>query len=199
MVLTLCAVVQAAPIEVVVGARDGSATAGRVDGPRVGARWILDATALELNLGANAAPGRVGLDDALLVELGHERGLQVPVFTELCAAQILVDHGFEAPAGDRWETGAHLYGGVDVAVGRRDTVVWREPQAGLDPGRSSLAAGPVLGAGADVWFGSRVGVRVMWLGRLRVERKPTYGADVPASEWALRPDSMRSVDVLVRF
>ena len=101
MIPLLLGAALAAPVQLVAGARDASSTAGDIDAPRLGARYVFGPAALEAGVFGNPRPLRVDGLDETLVAIAYNgdanADFQQPVVNDLGGLSVLIDYGFPRP------------------------------------------------------------------------------------------------------
>jgi hypothetical protein len=212
MITLLLGAALAAPVQLVAGVRDASSTRGDIDGPRLGARYLFGPAALELGVFGNPRPQRIDNLDQTLVAIAYNGDANVdfrqPVINDLAGLSVLLDYGFlKLGEDERLSGGPHLYAGGEVLLQQRLYAVYDEERARQDTGeavvvytdRRSVTGGLVLGAGADVWVMSRVGLRMTWTRRLGVQDAPQYDPDRPVDDLQFVSEPMRSLELLVQL
>ena len=204
----LLATAEAAPVQVLAGTRNAMTTAGAVDGFRVGARYLFGPAAVEFNAFGNPNASRYDDLDALLVTLGGATGedFQLPVTNDVFAAQVLVDMGFVPLAGETWSGGPHLYLGLELArmthTQYLSAGIGDEPYTGLTVSSSTRrvrVGGVVTGAGLDVWWNSRVGLRFTWTSRTYQEQQVVYDPESAATGTSLNFNPTTTLDLVVQL
>jgi len=207
MFLLLLNLAEAAPVQVFGGVRNSMTTAGDLDGPRVGGRYVFGPAAVEANFFMNPRSNRYSSLDHVLVQLMGSQDFVMPVDNDLFAAQVLIDMGF-IPLGDEdWSGGPHLIAGLEIA--RVKHTFYLSPGIGDEPYTGVVTQAPTLeispiggvvtGASVDVWWRSRVGLRLTWCARTSFEQEPDYDPSNPSNVREIVFNPTTALDVVVQL
>ncbi|MCB9760262.1 MAG: hypothetical protein H6739_10540 [Alphaproteobacteria bacterium] len=177
-----------------VGVRGTVGGAGFVEGPRVIGAADLGWFSLEGNLMVNPRPDRYTSMDRALVVKAHNQDntvpFQVPVQNDILAAQVLLSVDALSEGALDWREmreatlagSPRLYAGAEAHLSQRSYLRYDVSAADnvrSDPADRSFGMGLVLGAGLDLWWGHRVGLRPSWCARATVEDRVSWDSTNP--------------------
>ncbi len=189
-----------------LGVRNALYEADPLDGVRLVGRWQWRTSALEAQatLGfGDQVPEHLEEIMRMAYDVFEEGELQPSADFDRQTYALLVDWGFAPPGNDRALSGGpRLYAGAEL---RRyetlvptwqppaDHVVWRSHGESGDD--HHWGAGPVLGAGLEVWF-HRFGARACWTDRMLIRPSGVGSEYATLEQPVLRHDFTATVDVL---
>ncbi len=192
-----------AQVQLGAGVQDTFAVAGRLDGPRLSARYLSDErVALVAALAVNPLAGRTSdLDNTLMQVVGVSSGggldFQQPVIADIAALQIGLDAGPMAINGEDWSLGPRAHVGLEPRLVQTTTLRWEGDEVLQSEPSRALRAGVYGGLSAELWR-NRVGLRFAWTLRPVLTESPQYDPNqLEDGDLTVAFDSSRTLELMV--